>query len=156
MRIHLLAVGTRLPAWVNQGYEEYAKRLPPECRLELTEISAARRTKNTSRSRLVAEEGKRLLDAIPAGAHTVALDEGGKALTTVGLAQTLEQWLGGGRDCALLVGGADGLAADCLNRAERRWSLSPLTLPHGLVRVVVAEQLYRAWSLLRGHPYHRA
>ncbi|TVQ90640.1 MAG: 23S rRNA (pseudouridine(1915)-N(3))-methyltransferase RlmH [Chromatiaceae bacterium] len=159
MLIHLLSVGRRMPAWVEAGVAEYARRLPPDCALRLLEIEPARRGRGKASpaqvSRWQAEEGERLLRAVPAGALVVALDERGRAWSTVELSSQLADWLAGGRDVALLVGGADGLAAACLARAERRWSLSPLTFPHGLVRVILAEQLYRAWSILRGHPYHR-
>lgn len=144
-----------MPRWVEQGYGEYAKRLPPECALTLTEIDAVRRTKSASVAQAREEEGRRILKAIPKGAAAVALDERGKAWSTEALAAELERWMADGRDRALLVGGADGLAADCLARCESRWSLSPLTFPHPLVRVILAEQVYRAWSLIQGHPYHR-
>ena len=155
MNIRLLAVGTRMPGWVAEGFAEYARRMPRECRLELVEIAADPRTKNSPVARIKSAECGRLLSAVPRGALTVALDERGQSWSTRELADRLENWLAGGRDVALLVGGPDGLDADCLDTAEQRWSLSPLTLPHPLVRVVVAEQLYRAWSLIQGHPYHR-
>jgi 23S rRNA (pseudouridine1915-N3)-methyltransferase len=155
MRIHLLAVGERPDAWVEQGYQAFARRLPPECALRLTEIPAGRRGKGADIARLVEREGERLLAAIPDGALAVALDVRGQSWSTEQLAERLERWLQEGRDLALLVGGPDGLSPACLARAELRWSLSPLTLPHALVRVVLAEQVYRAWSICRGHPYHR-
>lgn len=155
MRIHLVAVGERMPRWVTEGYAEYARRLPPECALNLVEVPAGRRGKGADLARLQAKEGERMLKAVPRGAYTVALDQRGEAWTTEGLAARLEGWLGGGRDVALLVGGPEGLAPECGARADAVWSLSPLTLPHPLVRVVVAEQLFRAWSILKGHPYHR-
>ncbi|MDE2195724.1 MAG: 23S rRNA (pseudouridine(1915)-N(3))-methyltransferase RlmH [Gammaproteobacteria bacterium] len=155
MRIHLLTAGSRLPSWINQGFAEYAARLPPECRLILKEIplGAGRRTGDTARA--MTEEGARLLAAVPPRARVVALDVRGRAFSSGELAQQLNHWLQDGRDLALLVGGPDGLAPECLARADLEWSLSPLTLPHGLVRVVVAEQLYRAWTILNNHPYHR-
>lgn len=155
MRIHLLAVGARMPQWVTEGYRHYSRRLPRECALQLTEIRAVRRAPATPVARAVQREGERLLAAVPAAARVIALDERGGALTTRELARGLGGWMREGRDVALLIGGADGLAPACLARAESRWSLSPLTLPHGLVRVIVAEQLYRAWSTLHNHPYHR-
>jgi 23S rRNA (pseudouridine1915-N3)-methyltransferase len=155
MRLYLVAVGTRLPAWQQEGFAEYTRRLPRECALELVEIPAARRSKSSHTRRAVETEGERMLSALPRDTHVVALDQDGRSHSTEELARLLSRWLEGGRDVALLVGGADGLAPDCLARAEARWSLSPLTLPHGLVRVLVAEQLYRAWSILQGHPYHR-
>ncbi|HEB57933.1 MAG TPA: 23S rRNA (pseudouridine(1915)-N(3))-methyltransferase RlmH [Gammaproteobacteria bacterium] len=155
MHIHLLAVGTRMPAWVSAGYEDYARRLPAECRLHLREVPLARRHKSSKLDRLREEEGRALLAAVPRGALVIALEVGGQAWTTPQLADHLADWMQGGRDVALLVGGPDGLAPACLAAAERRWSLSPLTLPHPLVRLVVAEQIYRAHCILRNHPYHR-
>lgn len=155
MQIHLLAVGTRMPDWVTQGYEEFAKRLPPECRLRLVEIPAGKRGKGADLNRLIKEEGERMLAAIPKGARVIALDVQGDAWATAQLAQRLDEWRHDGRDIALLVGGPDGLAPPCLERAAERWSLSKLTFPHPLVRIVIAEQLYRAWSILQNHPYHR-
>jgi 23S rRNA (pseudouridine1915-N3)-methyltransferase len=155
MLIHLLAVGDRMPAWVQQGFEDYAKRLPQGCRLHLTGIVAARRGRNAPIARIREEETRRLLDAIPRGAHVVALEVDGARWSTEQLGQRLEAWLGGGRDIALLIGGPDGMTPAARSRADETWSLSPLTLPHPLVRVIVAEQLYRAWSLINNHPYHR-
>ena len=159
MRIHLIAVGRRMPAWVEAGYREYARRLPPECTLNLIEVDPQHRGQGGQRPGEAAlartDEGERLLKAIPKGAGVVALDGAGQGWSTEDLAQQLKAWLGGGRDLALLVGGADGLAEPCLARAEQRWSLSRLTFPHPLVRVILAEQVYRAWTLLKGHPYHR-
>ncbi len=155
MRIHLIAVGARMPAWVTQGFEEYARRLPADCALQLVEIAAGKRGKNADIARITRDEGERTLAAIPKGALVVALDVKGRAWSTEQLSRQLDSWLHDGRDIALLVGGPEGLAPECLARAEQRWSLSPLTLPHPLVRIVVAEQLYRAWSILNGHPYHR-
>ncbi len=155
MRIRLIAVGNRMPGWVAEGYREYARRLPRECALELVEIPPGRRARNADIARILREEGERMLAAIPKGARPVALDVAGRAWDTPGLARQLGAWLEEGRDLALLVGGPEGLAPEVRARAELAWSLSPLTLPHPLVRVVVAEQIYRAFSLLRGHPYHR-
>lgn len=160
MRIQLLSVGRRMPAWVEAGFSDYAKRLPPSCALSLTEIEPAMRGKGGStstaqRKRLLQIEGERLLNATPPSAHAIALDVRGRAWSTEALAGELEQWLASGRDVALWVGGADGLDARCLDRAQQRWSLSALTFPHPLVRVILAEQIYRAWTILQGHPYHR-
>lgn len=155
MKITLLAIGQRMPEWVNQGYQTYSKRLPHECRLELKALAAGKRSQKSTPEKAIQDEGERLLAAVPKGARIVALDERGKPWDTQKLSQNLGTWLQDGRDTALMVGGADGLSADCLQQAELRWSLSSLTLPHGLVRVLVAEQLYRAWSLLNHHPYHR-
>ncbi|MGQ9660548.1 MAG: 23S rRNA (pseudouridine(1915)-N(3))-methyltransferase RlmH [Thermochromatium sp.] len=156
MRIHLMCVGRRMPGWVDEGYREYAKRLPPECALHLIAIDPVHRTKTTAVHQARAEEGRRLLKAIPRGADVIALDVRGASWSTEGLADRLRTWLTDGRDRALVVGGADGLSDECLARARERWSLSALTLPHPLVRIILAEQLYRAWSLIQGHPYHRA
>ncbi len=155
MRLHVVAVGRRLPAWVEAGYREYARRLPPQCRLELREIAPGPRAGGGGAVRAMAREGEKMLQAIPGDAYVVALDERGSAWRTRELAGQLSGWMHAGRDVAFLVGGPDGLAPGCLERAHTRWSLSPLTLPHALVRVLLAEQIYRAWSLLENHPYHR-
>lgn len=144
-----------MPAWVTEGYGEYAKRLPRECSLVLKEIPLAKRQKGSNVARLVADEGQRMLAAVAEGSRVVALDVAGKPRSTEDLAATLEHWLGAGRDVSLLVGGPDGLAPTCLQRADESWSLSPLTLPHPLVRILLAEQIYRAWSIVQNHPYHR-
>jgi rRNA large subunit m3Psi methyltransferase RlmH len=154
VRIRLCAVGTRVPAWVGAGFEEYAKRLPRENRLELVEVAAADRRGGAGAERWRAEEAERLRNAAT-GARMVALEVTGRMLTTEQLAARMDDWRMEGGDVALLIGGADGIAPALLAEAETRWSLSPLTLPHALVRVVVAEQIYRAWTLLSGHPYHR-
>jgi 23S rRNA (pseudouridine1915-N3)-methyltransferase len=156
LRIHLIAVGTRIPAWIAQGFSEYATRLPRECRLHLVEIPTGKRAKTIAPGRAQREEGEKMLAAIPAGVGVVALDERGVLWDTQQLAEQLTHWLTGGRDMALLVGGPEGLAPACRQRAEAIWSLSKLTFPHALVRVIVAEQMYRAWSILAHHPYHRA
>lgn len=156
MLIRVLAVGTRMPAWVEAGVEDYTRRLGPEVRLEIDELPLGKRTANDKSSRAVAEEGKRMLAAIDPGDYVVALDVTGKSLSTEQLAKWLAERLGDGRDVLFLVGGPDGLAPECLQRANLRLSLSAFTLPHALVRVVLAEQIYRAQSVLKGHPYHRA
>ncbi|HEY5683048.1 MAG TPA: 23S rRNA (pseudouridine(1915)-N(3))-methyltransferase RlmH [Sulfuricaulis sp.] len=155
MQIHIIAIGDRMPGWVEAGYTEYAKRLPRECRLVLHEIRANRRTKGADLQRLIAQEGARQLKAIPMGARVIALDRKGKMLDTENLAGELQKSLADGADMALLVGGPEGLAPECLKRAHARWALSCLTLAHPVVRVVLAEQLYRAWSIVRSLPYHR-
>ena len=155
MRIRLLAVGQRVPEWVAEGYRDFARRLPAECSLDLVEIRSDRRSKGADVSRLREGESKRLLAAAPRGALVVALDVGGESWDTPELAARLNRWMHEGRDAALLVGGPDGLSRACLERADLTWSLSPLTLPHAVARIIVAEQIYRAWSMLRGHPYHR-
>lgn len=155
MKIHLLAVGTRMPAWVQTGYGEYAKRLPPECELRLVEVTAGKRGKNFDVQRTLEAEGRALLSKLPAGARAVCLDVAGKPWSTTQLAQRLQVWMASGTDVGLMIGGPEGLSPECKARADETWSLSPLTLPHPLVRIVVAEALYRAWSLLNNHPYHR-
>ena len=155
MQIHLIAVGARMPAWVTEGYREYAARMPRECRLVLREIPAGRRTKGADIARIVRDEGEQLLAAVPKGARVVALDREGRELDTPLLAAELKTQMARGGDLALLVGGPEGLSAPCLARADARWSLSRLTLAHPVARVVVAEQIYRAWSILNNLPYHR-
>jgi 23S rRNA (pseudouridine1915-N3)-methyltransferase len=156
MQIHLIAVGQKMPAWVEQGYREYAQRMPAEARLQLKEIAPGKRGKNADIRRIVQEEGLRMQAAIPKNVHVVSLDVKGKSWSTEQLAQRLDAWMQSGQDVALLVGGPEGLSAECQALAAERWSLSALTFPHPLVRIIVAEQLYRAWSVLRNHPYHRA
>ncbi len=155
MKIHLIAIGDKMPRWVQDGYGEYAGRMPPECRLQLVEISARHRGKNADIARITRDEGRTMLDAIPRDSRVIALEVKGRAWSTEDLARQLENWMASGQDVSLLVGGPEGLSTECRERADQQWSLSPLTLPHPLVRVVVAEQLYRAWSILRNHPYHR-
>jgi len=155
MQIHIIAVGERMPEWVRTGYGEFAKRLPHECRLTLHEIPAGKRTKGADLARLTRDEGARQLTSIPAGSRIIALDRSGRELDTLELAAQIEKQLGEGTDLTLLVGGPEGLAPACLAAAHECWSLSRLTLAHPVVRVVLAEQLYRAWSTLRNLPYHR-
>ena len=155
MLIRLIAVGKRLPDWVNNGYQEYARRLKGPCRLELTEISPGQRSRNVPPAKAKILEGQRILRAIPTQSHVVALAVDGESWSTPKLASKLSQWTIKGSVVCLLVGGADGLEKNVLKRADEFWSLSPLTLPHGLVRPIVAEALYRGWSLTQGHPYHR-
>jgi 23S rRNA (pseudouridine1915-N3)-methyltransferase len=155
MRIHLIAIGSRLDAWVYQGYEEFAKRLTHDCMLQLTEIPGLKRGKNADIEKITREEGQKLLAAVPKRARVIVLDIHGRQHSTEELTGKLANWLRSGQDIALLVGGPEGLSADCRARADETWSLSKLTLPHPLVRIVVAEQIYRAWSVLNNHPYHR-
>jgi len=156
MDINLIAAGTRMPSWVNEGYQEYARRLPRECRLKLIEIPLGQRARSTPVERAVNEEGKRMLAAITPRQRVIAMDVAGCCWSTEQLAEELASWLQDGRDVSLLVGGPDGLSDTCLERAGQRWSLSALTLPHPLVRVLLAEQLYRAWTVINNHPYHRS
>jgi len=156
MKCRLIAVGTRMTDWIDRGFEDYQKRLRSPLVLELVEIPVATRRPGETPARAIAREGERMLSVVAREDYVVALDVEAKAMSTAQLAGWLEERLREGRPLALLIGGPDGLADDCRARANQRWSLSPLTLPHGLVRVVVAEQLYRAMSILAGHPYHRA
>lgn len=144
-----------MPGWVTEGFQEFAKRLPPECRLNLIELPLGKRSKGSDPARAIREEGERMLDALPRDSRIIALDVRGAQWSTEQLSVEFGGWLQGGRDVALLIGGPDGLAEPCIKSAHATWSLSKLTLPHALVRVVVAEQIYRAWSLLHNHPYHR-
>lgn len=155
MIIHFIVVGQKMPKWVNEGYQEYAKRLPKSCSLKLVELPMAQRGKTGSAEQYKAEEAKRILAAMPKGACLVILDEHGKQTTTLEFSQKLEEWLASGQDIALVVGGPDGLQADLIQQAQWKWGLSKLTLPHPMVRVLVAEQIYRAWSVIQNHPYHR-
>jgi 23S rRNA (pseudouridine1915-N3)-methyltransferase len=155
MRIRVLTVSHKQPGWVLDGCAEYEKRLPREWGFQLLEIKPEPRTSGASTDKVQAAEAKRLAAAVPKGAWVVALDERGKAHSTRALADRVAAWQQQGRDVALLVGGADGLQPALRDAADERLSLSPLTLPHGLVRVLLVEQLYRAASLLQGHPYHK-
>jgi len=155
MKIRLLAVGNKMPAWVEQGYQEYTRRLPRDCSLELVEISPGHRGKNASMEKAMQQEAEALKKAIRPGEHVVALAVDGKPWSTETLSQQLEGWRNQGGDVALLVGGPDGMTPEILRLAKQRWSLSALTLPHPLVRVLLAEQIYRAWTILQGHPYHK-
>lgn len=155
MKIYLIAIGTRTPEWVSSGFDEYVRRLPRHLPLELVEVPAVNRTRAADSIRAKREEGSRLLNRVPEDSHLVALNETGTTVTTRHLASVLSTWMGSGRDVAMMIGGADGLSKDCLDRADECWSLSALTFPHALVRVIVAEQMFRAWSIISKHPYHR-
>jgi 23S rRNA (pseudouridine1915-N3)-methyltransferase len=156
MKCRLIAAGTRLPEWVNSGFHEYQKRLRGPLVLELREIPVATRRSGESPSRAIQREGADMLAALGPDDYVVALEISARSMTTEQLSEWLALRMRDGRPLALLIGGPDGLSPQCRERADQSWSLSPLTLPHGLVRVVVAEQIYRAMSLLAGHPYHRA
>jgi len=155
LKIRLLAVGSRMPAWVEAGVEEYRKRLPREMPFEIVEIAPGARGKNADVARAIQAEGDRMLEKLRDQEHIVALEVGGVSWSTEQLAERLGAWRQEGQDVALVVGGPEGLDPRVVARARQSWSLSTLTLPHPLVRVVLAEQFYRAWSLLSGHPYHR-
>ena len=154
MKLTLLSVGDKLPAWADTAAAEYLKRMPREARMELVEIKPEKRAGQSADS-IKAIEAARILDKLPPGARLVALDEHGREVSTRELADLLARWMADGRDVALVIGGADGLAANLLERAELKLALSRLTLPHALARVLLAEQMYRAISLLNNHPYHR-
>jgi 23S rRNA (pseudouridine1915-N3)-methyltransferase len=154
MKIMILAVGDKLPNWAETAVADYVKRMPREARVEIVPIRPEKRA-GQSGERIKALEAARILEKLPAGCLLIALDEHGRELTTRELARTFDEWLHSGRDIALIIGGADGLSPDILSRAESTLSLSRLTLPHALARVLLAEQLYRAWTLLANHPYHR-
>lgn len=153
MKFIVVAVGHRMPAWVDSGFAEYAGRMPREARIELAALKPAPRGGPVKR--VLEAEGERISSALPADCVKVVLDERGTLVRTVDLARRIARWREMGRDVAFIVGGADGLAESVKKSADFVWSLSPLTLPHGLARVVLAEQLYRAHSILHNHPYHR-
>lgn len=155
MVIHFITVGQKMPKWVQEGYAEYAKRLPKACSMKLVELPMAQRGKTGSVDKYKAEEAKKILAAVPKGALLIVLDEHGQQVTTKGLAGKLEDWLGSGQDVALVVGGPDGLQQDLIQQAQWKWGLSKLTMPHPMVRILVVEQIYRAWSVINNHPYHR-
>ncbi len=156
MQIHMLAIGKKMPDWIDAGFKEYQRRLKTTMPLNLIELATTRKSNSQDSKTVIREEGEKLLTAIPDGSWLIALDEHGKQWDSKGLAGQLEKWAGHSSNIALLIGGADGLDKACLDRADQTWSLSPLTLPHAMVRVVVAEQIYRAWSLNNNHPYHRS
>jgi len=153
--IELLAAGTRPPEWTRTGYLEYQKRLPRDWQLQLREIPVAHRGKNESIAKLKAEEGRRMLALMKPGARVIALDSRGVNWSTEKLASNVRQWTRDTSHLQLLVGGPDGLSDECLARADDLWSLSKLTFPHFVVRVLLAEQIYRAWAVINHHPYHK-
>lgn len=155
MQLIIAAVGHKMPAWIEAGFGEYAKRMPPECRIQLKEIKPVERSGSRTTDTVMAQERAKIEAAIPKGSRIVALDERGKDLTSAQLAQLLVQWQQDGRDVTFVIGGADGLDAGFKASADMLLRISSLTLPHGMVRVMLAEQLYRAWSITQNHPYHR-
>ena len=155
MEINLICIGNKMPTWIEQGYSEYAKRLPSELKLNLIEVAAEKRGKNADLERIKQAEGSKLVAAIPKNSKVIALAIEGKSWSTEQLAQNLINWQLESSVISLLIGGPEGLAESCYKKADCQWSLSSLTFPHPLVRVIIAEQIYRAWSILKNHPYHR-
>jgi 23S rRNA (pseudouridine1915-N3)-methyltransferase len=155
MQLIIAAVGHKMPAWIETGFGEYAKRMPPESRIQLKEIKPVDRSGSRTAETVMAQERSRIEAVIPKGARVIALDEHGRDITTVQLSQMLSQWQQDGRDVTFVIGGADGLDAGFKASADMLIRVSSLTLPHGMVRVLLAEQLYRAWSITQNHPYHR-
>lgn len=156
MKFVVAAVGHRMPAWIDAGFAEYAQRMPREARVELVEIRPATRAAGGTAAKWQTQEARRITAALPPRCVKVVLDERGRALTTAELARQIARWRGDGADVAFVIGGADGTAPELRQAADLKLALSAFTLPHGLCRVLLAEQLYRAVSLLAGHPYHRA
>jgi 23S rRNA (pseudouridine1915-N3)-methyltransferase len=155
MRIKLIAVGTRMPSWVTEGYNEYARRLHQDIQLQLIEIPLAKRGKNADFARLMEKEGKQMLAATHTSDYIVALDMKGECFTTGHLSSRLKSLMQDGKHLSVFIGGPEGLAKNCSTRADEKWSLSDLTLPHPLARVLFVEQIYRSWTIIKGHPYHR-
>lgn len=156
MHLLIVAVGHKMSAWIEMGYNEYAKRMPSDCRIQLKEIKPVDRSGSRTAETAMSMEKSRIEEALPKNARLVVLDERGKDLTTLQLSQSLSQWRQEGGDVAFVIGGADGLDAELKKKADLTIRLSSMTLPHGMVRVLLAEQLYRAWSITQNHPYHRA
>lgn len=156
VQVTIIAIGHKMPAWIQAGFQDYAQRMPADFRLHLVALPAPTRSKSTHCQQLMLDEGKRILKALPQRRHLIALDQRGRAHTTESLAQSLQTIMGTGKDLAIAIGGADGLHPCVTDTADELWSLSQLTFPHPLVRVIIAEQLYRAYSYLHNHPYHRA
>ncbi|MDO8298428.1 23S rRNA (pseudouridine(1915)-N(3))-methyltransferase RlmH [Lacisediminimonas sp.] len=155
MQLVIAAVGHKMPAWIESGFQEYAKRMPAQCRIVLREIKPVDRSGSRSAEAVMALERERIEAVVPKGSRIVALDEHGRDLTTLQLADKLKEWQQQRGDVTFVIGGADGLDAGFKQRADLLLRVSSLTLPHGMVRVLLAEQLYRAWSITENHPYHR-
>lgn len=155
MRVRLLAIGNKEQKWVEEGFQTYAKRFPPSYPFEFVEISAEKRSKHSDIARIIEAEGMKLLNAVKPSHCLIALDVKGESWSTEKLAEKLKRLQTEGKNLDLMIGGPDGLSESCLKKANMRWSLSPLTFPHPLVKILVVEQLYRAISILQNHPYHR-
>jgi len=156
VKLIIVAVGNRMPSWVQEAFADYAKRLPADAALELREVKPEARTTGKTPAQMMALEARRIEAALPSGCLRIALDERGRDLTTMALSGWMDEWRTDGRDVAFIIGGADGLDAELKRSCDRLMRLSSLTLPHAMVRVLLAEQLYRAWAILHNHPYHRA
>ncbi len=156
MIIHVIAVGTKMPGWVTEGVNEYQRRMPAECQLKFVELPLGQRVKSKNIKQAMQQEEKSILAAIPANAYVIAMEVKAKIWSTETLSEKMQDWMQSGKDIALLVGGPDGMTPACLNKANEIWSLSNLTLPHPLVRIVLAEQLYRALMIIKNHPYHKS
>ncbi|MFM9913322.1 MAG: 23S rRNA (pseudouridine(1915)-N(3))-methyltransferase RlmH [Methylophilaceae bacterium] len=154
MKLRIIAVGHKMPTWITQGCDEYIKRMPREATIQLIELKPDKRAAGKAGEQVREAEATRILEAVSKD-YLVALDEHGQEVTTLKLAEKFKSWLTLGRDVSLVIGGADGLHESVKKKADWLWSLSPLTLPHGMVRVILTEQLYRAWSVMNNHPYHR-
>ena len=155
MHSRLIAVGDRQPSWVEEAVDVYLKRLPPQWKFRLDAVSTERRSKGSDPVAAVEAEGRKVLGQVKDDEQVVVLDERGTELSSVGLSEKLSAWQSAGRDLSFVIGGPDGVSKDVTARADFRWSLSRLTLPHGLARVLFVEQLYRAWTVSTAHPYHR-
>ena len=156
MHIYLIAVGQKMPAWVSMACSDYQKRLPRELQFSMIEVPLIKRGKNPDIQRIVRDESRAILQSVPQGSRVVVLEAGARQLTTEKLAAALKSWMQQGQDIAIIIGGPDGLSSELLQQADQTISLSAMTFPHPLVRIIMMEQLYRAWSILNNHPYHRA
>lgn len=155
MIIHIIAVGTKMPSWVTQGVDEYLRRMPNECLVKFVELPLGTRAKTKNIKQAMQQEEKSILAAIPNNSIVIAMVVKGKIWSTETLSEKMQDWMQSGKDVTLLVGGPDGMTQTCINKAAEKWSLSNLTLPHPLVRIVLAEQLYRALMIIKNHPYHK-
>ena len=155
MQINIVAVGNRQPDWMEKGVNEYLKRFPPEIKIHLHQVAAVKRGRNNNKQNITRQEAERISSHIPEGHRLIVMDEKGRSRNTLALSKEIENWMQQGVNISFVIGGADGVDKSLLERANEIWSLSDLTLPHGLARIILAEQLYRAWSVLRNHPYHR-